>query len=388
MSVINISTPDGKTLEVNAPDGATPDQIHQAALSATEHYKSQMQSIGQDPLSMAAVKEGVSGPKAFWSKGLTLPERATGEAFKRLGAMLPSQPPPPTGNLLTDVVKGTPSAIRPSVEMAGKVVPPFLSRASLLTAGAAPLITKGVGVGLKYAGALGSKIASQAEEMSGIAPKAAGALEEAATNPSIWFQKGVKQAGKLYGKAKELAGSTTRLTTKLASKLKSVPDNHDVVSKAFQIIESGGDLNPSEAQLARKSVDNLWRSRQYPKEVIESLRNLFDKIVKSDKGMSAADADFARSIKADAIRNIFPQNKYGGASAFKTLLLFFGNLGKSPTKAIADVTALSPAAQGLTATALGAGARTVGALAETPAAVVGARKIPGQLMDAWGNRNR
>jgi hypothetical protein len=42
MSVIEISTPDGKTLELNAPDGATPEQIHQAAMAAANHYKSQM----------------------------------------------------------------------------------------------------------------------------------------------------------------------------------------------------------------------------------------------------------------------------------------------------------------------------------------------------------
>lgn len=48
MSSITVNTPDGKSLNVAIPDGFTPDQIHQSALEALNHYQGQAQP--QSPL--------------------------------------------------------------------------------------------------------------------------------------------------------------------------------------------------------------------------------------------------------------------------------------------------------------------------------------------------
>ena len=102
MASIELQTPDGKTLELNAPDGATPDQIHQAALAASQDYASKMQPpsllqrAGQavggaiDAMTPTPVKVGFAALKAAGlpSSGMD----ATRQAFNAAGNAVASSP--------------------------------------------------------------------------------------------------------------------------------------------------------------------------------------------------------------------------------------------------------------------------------------------------------
>ena len=318
--------------DVDFPDSMTKDELNSAVSKAAQQLGTQ--------------SEPTNPIKKAWN-ALKIPEQMSSSGLNQLASMVPK--PDPTGNLPMDIIKGTP---RIAAETLAKTAPGFVSRGSLVASAAIPALK----LAAPAVRALGRGLGSQLEEASGIAPKAKGALQAVFNDPNLLTEKGVEEAGQTYNAAKEAAGSTARLTTELTKTLGKIPDNNEVVSKAMELAEAK-DLNPSEAQLARKAVDAMWKSKQYPKEVIDSMRTLFDNIAKSDQGISAADSLYARAVKASVLRNFLPQNKYGGTSAFKTLLLLFG--GGNPLKTVADVTLFSPAVQGGASAALGGAARQI-----------------------------
>lgn len=68
MQTIDIKTPDGKTITLNAPDGATQAQVSQAAQNAVAHYKSTMQpqqpqQPAQPQQDMASMAADASNPQ-------------------------------------------------------------------------------------------------------------------------------------------------------------------------------------------------------------------------------------------------------------------------------------------------------------------------------------
>lgn len=247
----------------------------------------------------------------------------------------------PTGNLPRDIIFGTPKIVG---ETLAETAPGFVSRGAILSAAAGPVL-QALG---KPVNVIRQGIERELESASGIGPKAEGALEAHYQDPSLLFSKGREAAKEIYGAAKQAAGSSEELTNELL--------NHkEVIEKAADLLKEGN-LNPSAAQTARKSVDALMNSRQYPKETLLRFRNMFDQVAKSNENLSEADRVFQRATYADAIRHLLPQNKYGGTSAFKTLLLM-----ASPTRYGEAITLplLSPMLQGIGAAGAGIAARAI-----------------------------
>jgi hypothetical protein len=328
-------------------------QDKQAALSAVDPDFSK---IGVDEVDQ--VVSSIRGPAALpdnrgmirkgWD-ALAIPEQKSREGLKMLAGYVPN--PEPKGNLSLDLMKGTPKI---AADTLAEFAPSFISRGSIVTGGA----TKVAGEMAPLAKMALRSIGQQGEDLSGIAPKAAGALESAYKDPTLILSKGKKAAGAMYeaGKAEIQQG---------ANIFKGMYKPEEILDTAKTYLEKGGALEPAEALTARKAVDSLMKSGRYVKDELLAMRDTFDEMAKASSNIAKGDAVYQRGVKAEALRHVFPQNKYGGASAFKlgimTALENMGGIGK------AAMLGISPAVQGVAATAAGVGARQVlGPLAAAP----------------------
>lgn len=300
---------------------------------------------------------------------LAVPEQKSREGLKMLADYVPS--PASTGNMPLDILRGTPKVVADTV---AEAAPGFISRGALATAGAARM----AGEVAPLAKMILRGAGRQAEELSGIAPKAAGSLEAAYKDPTLIFSKGKQAAGQFYEAAKDdlnAAKDTFRavgtspegdvVMGKTANILSREYRPEVILAKAENFVRNGGKLDPSEALEVRKAVDALIRKKgNIPTELLK-MRDEYDAIAKTSNNLSTADTLHQRGIQAQALRNIFPQNKYGGGSAFKVLLMDLlhktGNVGKAASLL------LSPAALGTAATGAGVIARqALGPLSSSP----------------------
>lgn len=301
------------------------------------------------------------GQKA-WS-ALAWPEKKSREGLQMLAGMVPK--PEPSGKpgifeaavrsqfpmltsfvqpgVIQDLGEGAP---RIAADTMAEAAPGFISRGALLTSGAAEALPAIAPMAKSVLRSIGT----QGEELSGIAPKAAGALESAFKDPSLMFSKGKAAASPLYeaGKAEMEPGMNL---------FKGMSDPHKIMDAAQDYLNKGGVLEPSEALMARKATDLVMKGKVVKDELVP-LRDSLDAMAKGSSDIEAGDAAYQRGIKADALRNVFPQNKYGGASAFKTLLA--ETVSKIPKAGqLIAAPLFSPATQGAIATGAGLGARAI-----------------------------
>lgn len=290
---------------------------------------------------------------------LAVPEQKSREGLEMLASYVPN--PTPTGNLPMDVLRGAPKI---AADTLAEAAPGFISRGALVTAGAA----RAAGEVAPLAKLILRGAGNQAEELSGIAPKAAGSLEAAYKDPTLIFSKGKKAAGQFYEAAKDdlkAAGDTFRATSvspggevtmeKTADIFSGLYEPKEILAKAVQFVQQGGKLEPAEALKARKAVDVLLRSKSAVPDELYRMRGEFDAMAKTGSSVGRGDEIYKRGVQAQALRNVFPQNKYGGASAFKLgIMTALENMGL-PGKAA--MLAISPVAQGVAATGAGILAR-------------------------------
>ena len=288
----------------------------------------------------------VVGKKAY--KLLSIPQEKAKAGLGMLSEKVPS--PTVTGNLPLDILKGTP---RVAAETLAEAAPAFVSPESLATAGAlrsakaAGPIVKPM---LRYAG-------KQAESFSNVAE---GALERAYNNASLIFSKGKKAAGKIYKSAKSVGGPVDELTDEILT-------HKEIVEKAEKLANDKK-LSAAAAQIARHSLDALFKSKQYGKDAILKKRSFFDAAVKKNKKLSNADRIYRDAVSAESLRNLFPQNKLGGASPFRMAVAqAFALLPGGQYLKYGALPLTSPLAQGLAATGAGiAGRRFISPLANVP----------------------
>jgi hypothetical protein len=247
---------------------------------------------------------------------------------------------PMTGNLPLDLLKGTPKVL---AETAAQVAPGFVSKGAILTAGAMQ--------GLKAATPLIKMAArgtgSQLESLSGAAPGMTKAAAEAPLLNPIQLQHGRKAASAIYEAGKEIGGGISPEFTQESDKLQFVKK---AVEKAAR-----GELTPEEALEARKELDRIKKT--VPGIFYRTNKAVLEPI--SDQVFASADEAHRAGIMAESSRQIMPQNKYGGTSAFKTgiitALQAIKREGGLPGKVIgtAGQLAMSPAAVGAAATVAG-----------------------------------
>jgi hypothetical protein len=365
---------------VEFPDTLSPDALNKAVASAAQQMGAASQPQPQ---------KGVIGflernsdqlpPDAGFlnrkTKYLTVPENLLRQGLTKVAARVPN--PKPQGKpgrieqvvktlvpelattqpgVIQDVARGAP---RIMAEGYRDVAPDFVSRGSILTAGAAKVagaaapLTKAV---LRGAGA-------QGESLSGIAPKAEGALEAAYKDPMTMFSKGRKSVSPLYEAAKaEMAPG--------ANIFKGMYKPEQIFDAAKEYIDKGGKLEPAEALMARKAAGKLMSSGRYIKDEIVGYQDTFDQMAKASSNIAKADPQYKKAIYGEALRKLAPQNKGGGTSAFKLgIMTALENMGL-PGKVV--LAAMSPAAQGVAATGAGLAGRYVAGPLSNPATAVAA----------------
>lgn len=302
-----------------------------------------------------AEKKGIG--QTIWD-ALGVPEQKSREGLQSLAQMVPEGKV--TGNMAADLARGTPRILANSI---AEAAPGFVSRGSILTAGGARGL-QGTG---KLIAPMAKGLASQLESLSGISPKAEGALTEAYKDSSLIFGKGKKAAQALYEEGKSASRSLPiQATGKFKNGIYEFPDikkieelkkvvqgvnKHDKIVAAAEELAKTNSLHPDEALTARKSVDEMIRKKSAPLDNLFERRKMFDDIAKSEGKINEGDIAHKRGIMAEALRKLLPQNKYGGTSAFK---LYIAEHLPSFLKVL-----LSPAAMGAGATGAGVAARNV-----------------------------
>lgn len=261
---------------------------------------------------------------------LAIPEQMSRKGLGMMADAVPGREP--TGNMALDVGLNAPKV---AAETLAEAAPGFISRGAIATAGAlkaAPLVGKLL---TPLAEGAGNALAKSAESVSGLEYKTPGVLKEAFKDAGLIVAKGRKAVGQMYTDAinpDNIRPSFGRATAT------------DLLKEANDALDAG-DLTPEEALIARQTLDGVKKS--FPKYAFIKMRDAFDEVAKNIT--KEADAAFARGAKADALRNLLPQNKLGGTSIAKSAL---GSLaGGLP------LTLMSPAAQGSAATLLGLGMR-------------------------------
>lgn len=276
---------------------------------------------------------------------LAVPEKMSREGLGKMADMVPEGEL--TGNMVADIARGTPKVL---AETLAEAAPSFVSRGSLLTAG----VLKGAKVAAPLAKMAGRQIAKAAEGISGLEYKTPGILEEAAKDSKLIFSPGKESAGKKFAEFMD--------KTKIRKSFGRATSPKELIDDAMNAFDEGT-LTPQEAVIARQTLDGVKKT--LPRHSYNEMRATFDSIAKTIS--KEADAAFSRGVKADALRNIFPQNKLGGSSIAKGILGFLGGVAPSM--------AMSPLVQGSIATGTGVLSRlvpnspipvgtTIGALAE------------------------
>src|SRR5580704_6173424 len=151
--------------------------------------------------SQANSKTAISSPKqGLMGKAWDLlgkPEQMSRQGLGQLAQMVPEGKI--TGNMAGDIARGTHRILANTLAQAA---PGFVSRGSLLTAGAMP-VAKGIGAAAE---AVGPGIAGQLESLSGMKP---GLLGKAFKDPSLIFAKIPKEAREAYQASSQFAQKTS-----------------------------------------------------------------------------------------------------------------------------------------------------------------------------------
>lgn len=353
MKNIEIKTPDGKTLSLTAPDDASQEQIHAAATQAMSHYQTTMkpqQSAPEQPGMVRKAWDAMNIPSQMSKDGLNqmvgLQNDAQNAIAQKTGLPIGTEP---TGNMARDVIANTP---RIAGETMAEVAPGFIDRTSMLLAGAG-MAAKGAGMA---AGEVLPKVAPMLENGSGL-PK--GTLVAAFKDPKMIADFGARmKASALYDEIKEGASVPTRLRT-----------NAKVVSSAMNEMAKGNVLTAPDAFEARKAVNALMKSKQYP----------IDDLLKAKQGLEAmvfssvkdADQMYVRAIRGEAMRNYSRLNKNGTTGPISAALM-----SKMPWL----TPLMSPAVQGIGASAAGAASEM------NPASMMNASSMVGAGLDRLRKR--
>lgn len=284
--------------------------------SELEEIFSSIHGDGQD-----ATKERNLIQKSW--NALAVPEQMSREGLGKLADMVPEGKM--TGNMVADIVRGTPKVL---AETLAEGAPSFISRGSLLTAGA----LRGAKAAAPLAKMAGRQIAKAAEGISGLEYKTPGILEEAAKDSKLIFAPGKESAGRKFAEFMD--------KTKIRKSFGRATSPKELIDDAMKAFDEGT-LTPQEAVIARQTLDGVKKS--LPRHSFNEMRAQFDSIAKTIS--KEADVAFSRGVKADALRNVFPQNKLGGSSIAKGILGFLGGVAPSM--------AMSPLVQGSVATGVG-----------------------------------
>lgn len=271
---------------------------------------------------------------------LSIPEQKAREGLNLIAENMPN-PPEPTGNLPIDLIRGfKPIVEKSGVEALAKTAPSFISPLSLALMGGGQVLKYGAQIPAIQS--FGRGAATQMESLSGAVP---GSIKEAAKDATLMGAKGKQEVTQMYEKAKAVGGE-------MRQALKDISDPKEFVDESLKLAKEGK-LNPTEGLEARKVLSSIKKRVTDP--FFRNAKGAFDKVAKM--AFAGEDAAYQRANMAESLRNIAPQNKYGGTSAFKLMLAKLASDDGLLGKAVA--LSMSPAVQGGVATVGGVAGRTV-----------------------------
>lgn len=291
------------------------------------------------------------GEKGLIRKGwdaLAIPEQMSRKGLGMMADMVPTGEM--SGNMVADIARGTPKVI---AETFAEAAPSFISRGSIVTGG----MLKGAKMAAPLVKAAGRQIAKGAEAISGLEYKTPGILTQAANDSSLIFAPGTKKAAEKFSEIMD--------KSKIRPSFGRATNPGDIIQEAMKAADEGS-LTPQEAVIARQTLDSIKKT--VPRFAFNNMRDVFDSVAKTIS--KEADAAFSRGVKADALRNLFPQNKLGGTSIAKSALGSIAGVG--------PLVAMSPMAQGVVATLLGLARSPAGAFVSNP---IGAGTTIGALAE-------
>lgn len=314
---------------VSFPDDMNPDQLKQAVSSAAGKIpKQSMLSRGLGSYMTMMGKEGGYGsnPAGKLFSMVQKPFQKAGEA---------------TATGIAQKFPNIPPQIPAGIGTAMQMIPTAATMAN----------PEGPAAGMKVQPPEG--LLRQLESASG---GMKGSLSEQFKTPSLMFSKGTGAAKPLYQQAtKSLPYDQTIF--------KGLTKPQEIVDKAVGIVEKGGKLEPQEGFIARKSLDQI--KKKLNSDAFDYYRKTFDQSAKANEDIASADPMHRRGMMAESLRQVMPQNKYGGASAFKMgIVPLLSTLGASVggpvgagAGAAAGSAALSPIVQALGVGGMGMAAK-------------------------------
>ena len=265
--------------------------------------------------------------------GLAVPEQMSRQGLNMLASAVPGREP--TGNMALDIGLNIPKV---AAETLAEGAPGFISRGSILTAGAL--------MGAKLAAPLiktvGSGVAKGAEAISGLEYKTPGVLTAAAKDSSLMLGPGRASANELFANAVD----PSKIRPAIAQGL----EHKDIIVEGMKALADGS-ITPEEALTVRQSLDAAKKGM--PMGTFIKLREAFDQVAKTIS--SQADTAFSRAIQSEALRQPLAVNKLGGTSIGKH---FLGTMA-----GVLPSVAMMPWVQGGVATGLGMAARAGAPLA-------------------------
>lgn len=331
--------------------------------------------------SASASETSVEPPQSMIGKGwqaLGEPARLAGQGLNQMGdiagqALTPN--PEVTGNLPRDIAMNSHKIMNESMMGAlAKVAPGFVSPEAGLGAIAGPALGA-IGRGARtLAKPLGRHLGEQAEGWAGMVP---GSLREAFNNSGAMFAKGKKAASPHYEEGKMFAegmrpsptsgvfdkGGVFRAKAsgdvaqieELREIAKGATDHRTLFDASLKLDKLGA-LEPDMALEARKAMFKIKNT--IPKTKFIETLNRFGKIISSNPSMAEGDRLFKKGLMAESLRQVFPKNKHGTTSAFKTAMSMFAGI---------PGLASSPVALGAGSTAMGlAGRKVISPLIDSP----------------------
>lgn len=277
---------------------------------------------------------------------LAVPEQASRAGLQQItDAITPSM-----GDIESGKVGKAGIAARAGMEALTEVAPSFVSRGSILTAGAlnnANLAGKAVAPTAKWVG-------KQAEKLSGLHYDTPGVLTDAFNNPGLMFSKGYEKVREMYEASKSAGGG-------IRPELEMTAKKMDFIEKAVELAKAGK-IQPEEALAARQELDAA--RGKLSAAFYRVARNAFDFVAKQK--FAGSDEAYQQALKADNLLNLLPLNKTGTPSLAKLGVGALGaKFGATPLQQAAGLV-MSPFAQGVAASTLGAGAKALSPGIENP----------------------
>lgn len=324
-----------------------------ASLSKKEIPDSLSNLWGSSP----ELRQALSSDHPIWNS-LKVPSEMSARGLNAIASKFPE--PEATGNMVVDLAKDIPHVAATTM---AKAAPGFVSRGSLVTAGGA----KALQLASPLIGSAATGIAKQLEQSTGAKP---GAIQAALKDATVIRSRGKQGARPLYQAAKDEMAPAENI-------FKGMYKPEEIIDTAKEYLSKGGKLEPPEALMYRKALDKLIGRKGYVPDELIPMRMEADAMAKTSENIAKADPLYQKGMYGESLRNFLPQNKNGGASAFKMgIMAALEGMG-FPGKVALMM--MSPAVSGGAATVGGLAARTASPVITNPKAMVALKLLKDAL---------